>query len=60
MLAFLVDTDGSVRQLTVLQGSGFAPFDDAAVRLWQTARFSSPATLDGRPFQTMSYAKVQF
>jgi TonB family protein len=59
-LAFVIDTDGSVIQVTVLESSGYDLLDAAAVKMWSEARFAVPAKLDGRPTRALGYSAVPF
>ena len=59
-LAFVVDTDGSIIQVKVLESSGSDLLDAAALRLWSEARFAAPAKLDGRPTRALGYSNVPF
>ena len=60
LLAYLIDLDGSVRQVTVLEGSGHKELDEAAVETWSHGKFAAPAKLDGRPVRALSYTKMPF
>jgi TonB family protein len=60
LLAYLVDLDGSVRQVTVLESSGHKELDVAAVETWSHGKFAAPAKLDGRPVRALSYTKMPF
>jgi TonB family protein len=59
-LAFVVDTDGSIIQVTVLESSGYELLDAAALKMWSEARFAVPAKLDGRPTRALGYSSVPF
>jgi TonB family protein len=59
-LAYLVEVDGSVRQVTVLESSGYKELDEAAVQTWSQGKFTVPAKLDGRPVRVLSYTKMPF
>ena len=60
LLAYLIDLDGSVRQVTVLESSGHKELDEAAVETWSHGKFAAPAKLDGRPVRALSYTKMPF
>jgi TonB family protein len=60
ILTFMVAADGSVNQITVLQGSGSPRLDAQAVEVWETAHYKSSATLDGRHVPSLEYTKVRF
>jgi TonB family protein len=46
LLAYLIDLDGSVRQVTILESSGHKELDEAAVETWSHAKFAASAKLD--------------
>jgi TonB family protein len=43
-VSFVVDTDGTVKEVTVLQGSGVAALDECIVAAWRATRFSGVKT----------------
>ncbi len=48
-LAFTVETDGSISNVTVANSSGFSELDDAAVRCASASWHYKPAIQDGQP-----------
>jgi TonB family protein len=59
LLAFAVELSGSVHQVTVLVSSGNQEFDERAVGSWRTAKFRTPAKLDGRPVRALMYFRFK-
>jgi TonB family protein len=59
VLAFLVDIDGSVHQVTVLESSGHKSLDAAALTFWKQSKFKTPAKLDGQPIRALMYYRMQ-
>jgi TonB family protein len=60
MLAFMVAVDGSVDQITVLQGSGYRDLNAQAVKVLETTHYKSAAKLDGRHVPSLDYINVRF
>jgi TonB family protein len=60
LLAFLVDVDGSLHQITVLESSGYPQLDNDAVRYFGYLRFKRAAKLDGKPVRALTYFKMPF
>lgn len=60
LLAYLIDLDGSVREVTVLETSGYKELDEAAVETWSHAKYVAPMKLDGRSVRALSYTKMPF
>lgn len=59
LLGFAVDVHGIVQQVTVLMSSGNRELDAAAVESWRTARYKTPAKLDGRPVRVLMYFRFK-
>jgi TonB family protein len=59
LLAFAVELSGSVHQVTVLVSSGDREFDERTVGSWRTAKFRTPAKLDGRPVRVLMYFRFK-
>jgi TonB family protein len=59
LLAFAVELSGSVHQVTVLVSSGDKELDERAVESWRTARYRTPAKLDGRPVRALTYVRFK-
>lgn len=49
ILVYIVDVDGSVSWLSILQSSGDAQRDDIAARFYHRAKYQKPATFEGDP-----------
>src|SRR5690606_4046148 len=49
IVVYIVDEDGSVSWLSILQSSGDAQRDDIAARYYYGMKYQTPATLDGAP-----------
>jgi TonB family protein len=60
VLAYVIELDASVRQITVLQSSGHKELDEAAVKTWSGTKLAGPVTLDGKPVRALSYSKMPF
>ena len=60
LIALIVEADGSVHDVRVLEGSGHTLLDDAAVRTFANGRFKAPAQLDGRPIRCLVYEQMAF
>lgn len=57
LLAFLIDTNGSVLESKVERSSGFRRLDDAALKALTLCKFR-PATIDGKPER--AWAKLEY
>lgn len=60
VVAYVVETDGSVNHAITIESSGHKMLDDAALAQTKTIRFESPGTLDGLPVRVMLTTKVDF
>jgi TonB family protein len=60
VVAYVVETDGSVNHAITIESSGHKMLDDAAVAQTKTIHFDSPGTLDGLPVRVMLTHKVDF
>ena len=60
LMALIVESDGSVHDVRVLEGSGHTLLDEAAVRAFTDSRFKAPAQLDGRPIRCLVYEQMAF
>jgi protein TonB len=60
VLAFVVERDGSIQHVAVIESSGYAVLDEAAAGWIEKGGFHSPATLDGQPVRELLYFPVQF
>ena len=59
-LVFVIDTNGGVTDVTVIESSGHQLLDEAAVAMWSKARFDVSAKLDGQPIRSLAYSTVPF
>lgn len=59
-MAMLVEVDGSIRDVTVLESSGHVLLDTAAVRFLGDSDFKTSARLDGEPVRSLEYASYSF
>ena len=59
LVAFAVETNGSVHHVTVIESSGNREIDALAVESWRTARYRTPAKLDGRPVRALMYFRFK-
>jgi TonB family protein len=60
LLAIIVDTEGWVREVTVLESSSHKSLDESALKFWRHLKFKTPGTLDGQPVRTLIYYRMQF
>jgi hypothetical protein len=56
----LVEIDGSTRDVTVLESSGYKPLDAGASKYWTDSRFKTSAKLDGQPVPSLVYEHQEF
>lgn len=56
ILAYILDTSGSVQNVEVIESSGNKQYDAAIVALLRRLRWT-PATLDGRPIPSLAYLR---
>jgi TonB family protein len=59
-LVFVIDTNGGVTDVTVIESSGHQLLDEVAVAMWSKARFDVSAKLDGQPIRSLAYSTVPF
>jgi TonB family protein len=59
LVAFAVELNGSVHHVTVIESSGNREIDARAVESWRTARYRTPAKLDGRPVRALMYFRFK-
>jgi TonB family protein len=60
VLAFVVETDGSIRQAAVMRSTGHDLLDEAGVEFIEKQKFKFPATLDGQPVRMLYYLPLNF
>ena len=60
LVSYVIETDGSVQHVTVLESSGYKQLDEAAVEIWSHSKYGVPGKLDGQPVRVLSYSKVPF
>ena len=60
LVTYVIEADGSIQHVTVLESSGFKQLDEAAVELWSHSKYGVPGKLDGQPVRVLSYSKVPF
>jgi TonB family protein len=60
VVAYVIETDGSVDHVIVIQSSGYRVLDDAAVDTQRRAHFSTPGALDGLPVRVLATRRLLF
>jgi TonB family protein len=60
VVAYVVEADGSVDHVIVIQSSGYRMLDDAAVDTQRRVHFYAPGALDGIPVRVLSTRKLSF
>jgi TonB family protein len=60
VVAYVIETDGSVEHVIVIQSSGYQLLDDAAVDSQRRAHFYTPAALDGIPVRVLATRELLF
>lgn len=60
VIAIVVERDGSIQHTAVIESSGYAILDDAAMAWLKKDYFESPAKLDGQPIRVLRYYPIQF
>lgn len=60
LVSYVIEADGSVQHVTVLESSGYKQLDEAAVEIWSHSKYGVPGKLDGQPVRVLSYSKVPF
>jgi len=60
VVSFVVETDGSIRHVILIQSSDHRLLDEGAVRLIEQSAFDKPGTLDGLPVRTLVSMRVSF
>jgi len=60
VLAYIVEADGSVGSVTVIDPSGSEQFDNAMIDLCRRTRWKRPAKLDGIPVRVLYYFRYKF
>jgi TonB family protein len=60
VVAYVIETDGSVEHVIVIQSSGYQLLDDAAVDSQRRAHFYTPGALDGIPVRVVATRELLF
>jgi TonB family protein len=60
VVAYVIETDGSVEHVIVIQSSGYQLLDDTAVDSQRRAHFYSPGALDGIPVRVLATRELLF
>ena len=60
ILAFVVETDGAIRQAAVIKSTGHEILDEAGRKFIESQKFDNPATLDGQPVRMLLYLPLNF
>lgn len=60
VVAYVIETDGSVDHIIVIQSSGYRVLDDAAVDSQRRAHFYTPGALDGIPVRVLATRELLF
>jgi TonB family protein len=60
VVAYVVEADGSVEHVIVIESSGHQVLDEAAVADRKQSRFDTPGTLDGIPVRVLSTYQMVF
>lgn len=59
VVMFIVETDGSIHHVTILESSGDARLDLAAANFKRSGRYNIPAMLDGNPVRVLWYTSFR-
>jgi TonB family protein len=60
VIAYVIETDGSVEHAVVIQSSGHRALDRAAVAADKRLRYDAPGTLDGIPVRVLTTHELPF
>jgi TonB family protein len=60
VVAYVIETDGSVEHVIVIQSSGYQLLDDAAVDSQRRTHFYTPGALDGIPVRVLATRELLF
>jgi TonB family protein len=60
VVAVVVERDGSIQHTAVIESSGYAVLDEAAMTWIKKGDFDSPAKLDGQPVRILIYLPIEF
>jgi TonB family protein len=60
VIAYVIETDGSVEHAIVIQSSGHRALDEAAVASDRRLRYDAPGTLDGIPVRVLATHELPF
>ena len=60
VVAYVIETDGSVEHVIVIQSSGYQLLDDVAVDNQRRAHFDTPGALDGIPVRVLVTRELLF
>jgi TonB family protein len=60
VVAYVIETDGAVEHVIVIQSSGFQLLDDAAADSQRRAHFYTPGALDGIPVRVLATRALLF
>jgi TonB family protein len=60
VVAYVIETDGSVEHVIVIQSSGYQLLDDVAVDSQRRAHFFTPGVLDGIPVRVLATRELLF
>lgn len=60
LLACVVEADGSIQDVAVIERSPHEKLNRAAVLYYRNSRYQTPAMLDGRPVRVLTYQRARF
>jgi TonB family protein len=60
VVAYVIETDGSVEHVVVIQSSGHQLLDDGAVAYFRQYRFDTPGALDGIPVRVLATDRIPY